>query len=128
MMKKLSLLSLLLVMLVAVYSFTQQQPLLVSPINFQNQLNENVVLIDVRTAEEFNNGHLENALNIDYYNANFIEDINRLNKEKKVMVYCKSGGRSAGAVTILKQNGFKNIVELDGGYIAWSKANLPTKK
>jgi rhodanese-related sulfurtransferase len=85
-------------------------------------------LVDVRTAEEFKDGHLENALNIDYYSNSFEDEINKLDKEKKVMVYCKSGGRSAGAVSVLKQNGFKNIVELDGGYLAWIKTKLPIKK
>lgn len=128
MMKKISFLVLILTILVAVYSFKQQQPLLVSPTDFYKQLNKNVVLIDVRTEAEFNNGHIENAVNIDYYNEHFTDELNKINKDKKVMVYCKSGGRSAGAVTILEQNGFYNIVELDGGYLAWIEADLPIKK
>lgn len=127
-MKKLGYFGLILMMFAVVFSFKQQQTSLASPVEFQQQLNENVVLIDVRTPEEFKDGHLENALNIDYYNQHFKEEINQLNKEEKIMVYCKSGGRSAGAVAILKQNGFTNIVELDGGYLAWLKANLPVKK
>lgn len=127
-MKKLGVIGVLLIVLVTVFAFKQQLPELVSPAIFSKQLNKNVVLVDVRTVEEFNQGHLINALNIDYYGNHFVDEMNKLNKNDKVMIYCKSGGRSAQAVTILKQNGFIKIVELDGGYMAWNKAKLPTQK
>lgn len=79
-------------------------------------------LIDVRTPEEFASGHLENARNFDYYAPDFAKKLGTLDKNKPVLVYCAVGGRSGSAAAQLKQMGFKNIVDLDGGYRAWSGA------
>lgn len=99
------------------------------PVEFSNDLkNENIQLIDVRTAEEFSEGHLPNALNIDYLNASFKDEIKTLDKERPVYVYCKSGGRSAKAAAILKEHGFVKVVNLQGGYSEWTNAGLPTMK
>lgn len=77
-------------------------------------------LIDVRTPEEFNEGHIENAVNIDFYSDQFIDEINKsLDKNKTVFLYCKSGGRSGKAYTMLKENGFKEVYDLKGGYSNW---------
>ena len=62
---------------------------------FQKKIaTENYILIDVRTAEEYADGHLEEALNIDYFSATFLEDISKLGLETPVLVYCRSGNRS----------------------------------
>lgn len=86
---------------------------------------ENAQLIDVRTAEEFSKGHLINALNIDWNGNDFEMLSSKLNKEKAVFVYCLSGGRSAAAAAQLRQSGFKNVIELNGGIMKWRGANLP---
>jgi rhodanese-related sulfurtransferase len=80
---------------------------------------ENPQIIDVRTAQEFSEGHLDNALNIDYYASDFQDMVSTLDKEQPVYVYCRSGGRSAKAAEIMKNSGFKVIYDLKGGYMAW---------
>lgn len=95
----------------------------VSPEQFSQKINSvNGQLIDVRTPKEYKDGHIQNAVNIHLYDQDFKERINKLDKEKVVYVYCKAGGRSAEAVDIMKTNGFKHIVELDGGADAWTEA------
>ena len=79
-----------------------------------------VMLVDVRTAEEYGSGHIENALNIDVKQDDFEEiAIKTLPKNKTVAVYCRSGRRSKKAAEILSQNGY-NVIELDSGYTGWT--------
>ena len=80
---------------------------------------EEVQLIDVRTPAEFAEGHIENAKNIDFYSANFDLQIDALDKSKPVILYCKSGGRSAKCVSKLNLKGFKVIYDLQGGINHW---------
>lgn len=87
-----------------------------------------VQLVDVRTPEEFAEGHLENAINIDITADDFDTKITALDKEKPVMVYCKAGGRSAKASSRLNELGFKNISDLEGGIINWNSENKPIVK
>jgi rhodanese-related sulfurtransferase len=88
----------------------------------------NIQLIDVRTSEEFSEGHIENAINIDVTANDFDAKVASLDKEKPVMVYCKSGGRSAKASARLKELGFKTITDLEGGITNWKSENKPTVK
>ena len=102
--------------------------------NFENaEVNEfaelvadsNVVVLDVRTASEFAEGHLERAINIDYHQSDFVEKAKAtLPLDKKIAVYCRSGRRSAGAAGKLGDEGYK-LVNLKGGIIAWKEANRP---
>ena len=80
---------------------------------------EEVQLIDVRTPAEFAEGHIENAKNIDFYSANFDLQIDALDKSIPVILYCKSGGRSAKCVSKLNLKGFKVIYDLQGGINHW---------
>lgn len=82
-------------------------------------------VIDVRTPEEFNNGHLRNAQNIDWNGSGFENGINQFDKTKPVFVYCLSGGRSHAAAEKMRSMGFKSVYELDGGMMKWRAANLP---
>ncbi len=81
--------------------------------------NESAQLIDVRTPEEFAQGKIGNATNMNFFDANFKEQVATLDTSKPVLVYCASGGRSAKAVAILQSLGFTEIHELKGGYNAW---------
>lgn len=93
---------------------------------FEQQMKESSSqIVDVRTPEEFEEGHITNAVNMNVTGDDFEKQIESLDKEKPVMVYCKSGGRSARAASILKDKGFKNVYDLDGGIIGWNKANKP---
>ena len=69
-----------------------------------------VVVLDVRTADEFNEGHIENALNIDINQSNFLEKVKEtLHKDKTIAVYCRSGRRSAKAAERLSSEGYKAV-------------------
>lgn len=83
-------------------------------------------ILDVRTPEEYANGKIADAKNIDWNGDNFDTQVANLDKSKPVFVYCLSGGRSRKAANHLSELGFKNIIELDGGYMAWEKANPKT--
>ena len=78
-----------------------------------------VQLIDVRTPKEYDESHIANSQNIDYFSPTFLEDIDRLDKNKIVLVYCRSGKRSAKCVEKLEEAGFKKIYDLDGGISKW---------
>ena len=85
----------------------------------------NAVVLDVRTAEEFKDGHLEGALNIDQAQSDFIQKAKEaLPIGKTIAVYCRSGRRSASAAGRLAAEGYK-AVNLKGGIIAWKDANMP---
>lgn len=87
-----------------------------------------VQVLDVRTAEEYNGGHLKNALQADWKNqAQFKDRTQYLDKNKPVYVYCLGGGRSAQAADYLRQNGYAQVVNLEGGMTAWRNANLPVE-
>jgi len=81
----------------------------------------NGILIDVRTPEEFNAGHLDNALNINWYDTDFTDQFEKIEKDETIYVYCKKGGRSAKAALALDSLGYKNVIDLAGGYDAWVK-------
>lgn len=83
------------------------------------------LVLDVRTPEEVTSGKLASAINIDYNNNNFESEIEKLDKNKPVFLYCKSGGRSGAALVILKDKGFKEVFNLRGGIMAWNAANMP---
>jgi phage shock protein E len=91
---------------------------------FQKKIaSENYILVDVRTAEEYTEGHLVGALNIDYFSATFSEDIGKLGFETPVLVYCRSGNRSGKSMKIMYDMGFKEVKNLIGGYKGWVSEN-----
>lgn len=88
----------------------------------------NEQLIDVRTPAEFSEGHLEGAINIDYRDSSFASKVEALDKSRPVMVYCKSGRRSAAAAEHLKSNGFKVVYDMKGGILEWTAGSRPVVK
>ena len=87
--------------------------------------NHNIVLLDVRSKEEYNDGHVEGAINISHdaieENIALLEQY----KSEKIVVYCRSGRRAGLAIDILTQNGFSNIQHLTGDMNGWLEAKLP---
>lgn len=84
-------------------------------------------LVDVRTQEEFEEGHLKNSQNICVTDDDFKTKVAKLDKKKPVYVYCRSGKRSADAALVLKEMGFSEIYDMDGGIINWEEKGLETK-
>jgi rhodanese-related sulfurtransferase len=80
----------------------------------------NNIILDVRTPEEFSEGYIANATNLNIYDANtFMSKIQSYNKENSYYLYCKSGARSAQACQIMSQLGFNNVYNLLGGITNW---------
>ena len=84
---------------------------------------ENYILVDVRTSEEYADGHLEGALNIDYFSTTFSDDISELGLETPILVYCRSGNRSGKSMKIMYDMGFKEVKNLISGYKGWVSEN-----
>ena len=93
----------------------------VSKAEFTKVMNESpdAQLIDVRTPGEYTNGKINDAVNIDFFDAEFENNLNKLDKTKLTLIYCQSGGRSAKALSKMKELGFVHVLELEGGYSRW---------
>lgn len=83
------------------------------------------ILLDVRTPGEYSEGHLQDALNIDWNGDAFETEAAKLDKSKPVFVYCLAGSRSAAAAEKMREMGFKQVYELKGGILKWRAAGLP---
>lgn len=81
--------------------------------------NKKIQLVDVRTPNEFKQGHIKKAINIDFFSGKFNVDFDKLNKEQAVYVYCRSGGRSRQTANKLAKKGFIEIYDLKGGFLRW---------
>ena len=92
------------------------------------EASSNAIILDVRTPDEFNEGHLKNAINIDVDGDHFQAEINKLNKSNPVYVYCYAGGRGSTAGKALIKAGFKEVYNMDGGIKEWEEAGLPIIK
>jgi len=90
-----------------------------------NQGDQDFIIVDVRTREEFNEGHIENAVNIDFRSETFKEDLDKLDKNKAYFIYCRSGNRSGRAMPIMKELGFKEVYNLSPGIKGWLAKGLP---
>jgi len=97
---------------------------------FAQQIKENpkALIVDVRTPEEYAQGHLANSVNINWYGKDFMEQLSTYDRSKVIFVYCLSGGRSAEASHLIRNEGFKKVYELEGGIMKWRAANLPETK
>lgn len=88
---------------------------------FAERIDAGGPVIDVRTPDEFNEGHISGAINIDYLSEEFKTKIKEIDMINPVSIYCRSGGRSAKAAIEMKGLGFKKIYDLDGGYDGWKE-------
>jgi rhodanese-related sulfurtransferase len=85
-------------------------------------------VLDVRTAEELQGGFIPNAVNIDFYETDFDKQLESLDKNKAVFVYCAAGGRSGQAMSKMKSLGFKEVYNLSGGFGTWAAAGYDVAK
>lgn len=83
--------------------------------------NDQLIIVDARTPEEFADGHLDGAINVDVKADDFTEQILKMSKEESYLVYCRSGKRSTKASNIMADQGFKTLYNMDGGYLAWTE-------
>lgn len=83
------------------------------------------VVLDIRTPEEVAAGHLPGAVNIDFYEADFEDRIAGLDRDASYVVYCRSGNRTSQARSVFEDLGFGDVIDVDGGIVAWYDAGLP---
>ena len=79
------------------------------------------ILVDVRTIEEYESGHIQDAINFDFYSESFQKEILSLDKSASIVLYCRTQNRSTKTANYLKENGYKEIAVLEGGITSWVK-------
>ncbi len=109
-------------------SQTQKAVELISPADLNAKLGDTIQLIDVRTPKEFADGYLKGAKLIDFFDKDFYDQMSKLDKDKELYIYCRSGNRSGQATKKLKNMGFTKIYDLKGGIKNWKKKDLEIVK
>ena len=94
----------------------------------KNEGNENFVIIDVRTSEEFAGGHIEGAILIDFNSENFIDEIGKLDRNLTYLIYCRAARRSSLALDDMKDLGFTKVYNMKGGIVRWEEEGFPVVK
>ncbi|MDP6922373.1 MAG: rhodanese-like domain-containing protein [Lutibacter sp.] len=82
-------------------------------------------LVDIRSPEEFASGHLQGAVNINYFDENFLTQLATFNKEQPLFIYCRSGNRTAKASPAIRASGFQKLYDLAGGIKQWKASGYP---
>lgn len=81
-----------------------------------------LIVLDVRTPGEYSEGHIDKAVNVDFRADDFAKNLAKLDKSKRYLLHCKSGTRSAGALQVMQEQGFENVVHMTDGFDAWKAA------
>jgi rhodanese-related sulfurtransferase len=87
-----------------------------------------LVVLDIRTPQEYAEGRLAGSSNLDFYEPDFAQSLDALDKDLPYFVYCRSGNRSSEAIETMKDLGFTEVYELDGGIVKWAEAGLPIER
>ena len=88
----------------------------------------NFVVLDIRTPGEYHSGHLQDSILIDFYSKTFSDQINRLDRQKSYLIYCRSGNRSSKSLNLFKELNFPKIYHLSSGINGWKSEGLPMVK
>ena len=110
--------------LLLVYScqiFESTEISVISDVQFIEIQDTDYILVDVRTTEEYELGHIQDAINFDYYSESFQKEILSLDKSASIVLYCRTQNRSTKTANYLKENGYKEINVLEGGITSWVK-------
>ena len=79
------------------------------------------ILVDVRTLEEYESGHIQDAKHFDFYSESFQKEILSLDKSSSIILYCRTQNRSTKTANYLKENGYKEVTVIAGGITSWVK-------
>ena len=90
-------------------------------VNDYKEKSKKLIIIDVRTKDEYKKSHLTNSKLIDFFDSNFEDKIKNLDKKTPYLLHCQSGGRSMKAFKLMQSLGFKKVYHLDGGMLTWKK-------
>ncbi len=113
------------------HSFAEREAVKnVSPDEAAKLLGErkDIVILDLRTSEEFKAGHIAGAKNIDFLDSTFAQKLGELDKGKTYLVHCASGGRSTRSLDVFKSQKFSSILHLNEGFKAWTATGKPVEK
>lgn len=94
----------------------------------KNKDNPDLVVLDVRTPEEFSEGHIEGAINLDFYSPDFREELGKLDRSRTYITHCRSGKRSEKTIEMMNELGFREVYNMEGGIIRWIEEGLPITK
>lgn len=102
----------------------------ISPSQFKSLLDRHqgdidVMVLDVRTAKEYDAGHIREAVLLDYYSRDFVDRLKALDREKTYLIYCRSGNRSGKSLVIFEKLGFNHAYHMVTGINGWSRENYP---
>jgi phage shock protein E len=86
---------------------------------------DDLVILDVRTQEEFDEGHIEGAVMLDFYRDDFADELATFDRDVPYVLYCRSGSRSEQARVLMEDLGFTSVEDIDGGIVGWQEAGLP---
>ena len=110
--------------LLLVYScqiFESAEINVISGTQFTETQDTDHILVDVRTVEEYESGHIQDAINFDFYSESFQKEILSLEKSSSIILYCRTQNRSVKTANFLKENGYKKITVIEGGISSWVK-------
>ncbi len=129
-MTRLTFFTFLLIVFVGTRLYAQTQAQVLDAAEFQAKIaaTPDKVVLDVRTAPEYGQGHLPGAVMVDYNRSDFKQNVLKMDKNKPVFVYCAAGARSKNAAKLLVDLGFKSVFDLRDGLHAWKSAGLPIVK
>jgi phage shock protein E len=92
------------------------------------QQKKDLIVLDVRTSDEFADGHIAGAQNLDFFSSDFATKLAALDPTKSYLVHCQAGGRSSKAVELMRQHNFGEVYHLKDGFHAWAEAGKPVTK
>ena len=110
--------------LLLVYScqiFESKDISVISDAQFTEIQGTDYILVDVRTIEEYESGHIQDAVNFDFYSESFQNDILTLDNSSSIILYCRTQNRSTKTANYLKENGYNEISVIAGGITSWVK-------
>ena len=111
----------LLLMIYSCQIFESAEINVISDAQFIEIQDTDFILVDVRTIEEYESGHIQNAVNFDFYSESFQKEILSFDKNSSIILYCRTQNRSTKTANYLKENGYKEITVLAGGITSWVK-------
>ena len=110
-----------LLMIFSCQIFESSEINVISDAEFTEIQDTDYILVDVRTIEEFESGHIQDAINFDFYSESFQKEILSFDKNSSIILYCRTQNRSTKTANYLKENGYKEITVLAGGITTWVK-------
>ena len=110
-----------LLMIFSCQIFESSEINVISDAEFTEIQDTDYILVDVRTIEEFESGHIQDAINFDFYSESFQKEILSFDKNSSIILYCRTQNRSTKTANYLKENGYKEITVLAGGITSWVK-------